>query len=480
MLIEITESYIDSLAPNSSAIKNAQGLVKKRSFVRFNRSQDATLLFGECSGSGKSNYQCSADFIHPEKPVLRCSCPSRQLPCKHALGLLYAYAGGAEFLEAEVPEDILSKREKAEKREEQKTKQAAEGIETKPKKVNKSALKKKIQAQLDGLELLEKLALSLIRGGLATIDKKVLKTIDEHVKQMGNYYLTGAQIELRQLSLLLKQASEQDELYTYAMEQLTLIHALVRKGRAHLTAKLADPDLALDHESTIEEWLGHAWQLDQLKACGLMREQVELVQLAYFSYDDQARQELVDLGYWLELSSGDIHRTIQYRPYKALKHMKEEDSYFDAVQVSALYTYPGEMNRRVRWEDMIPRRMELQEIESLSKLGQRSFAEAIKLVKNQLKNPLSDRNPVMLLHVSEVLQNEQGHYALVDQAGHHLALEDITPSNQGSVELLPYIPAEQLSDATMLVVFEYHMGSGRLVAQPLTIIKGADMIRLLY
>ncbi|WP_028544436.1 SWIM zinc finger family protein [Paenibacillus taiwanensis] len=479
-MIEITESYIDSLAPNSSAIKNGQGLVKKRSFVRFNRSQDATLLFGECSGSGSSNYQCSADFIHPENPVLRCSCPSRQLPCKHALGLLYAYVGGAEFIEAEVPEDILLKREKVEKREEKKSKQAAEGVEAKPKKVNKSALKKKVQAQLDGLELLEKLVLSLIRGGLATIDKKVLKTIDEHVKQMGNYYLTGAQMELRQLSLLLKQASEREEFYTYAVEQLTLIHALVKKGRTHLTAKLADPELALDHESTIEEWLGHAWQLDQLKACGLMKEQVELVQLAYFSYDDQARQELVDLGYWLERSSGEIHRTIQYRPYKASKHMKEEDSYFDVVQVPALYTYPGDMNRRVRWENMTPRSIDPQVIASMSKHGHSSYAEAIKLVKNQLKNPLSDRNPVMLVHVAEVVQNEQGQYAIVDQAGQQLALEDIAPTNQGTVSLLPYIPADQLSDATMLVMFEHRIAEGKLYVQPLTIIKGADMIRLLY
>ncbi|MBN3525131.1 SWIM zinc finger family protein [Paenibacillus apiarius] len=479
-MIEITEAYVDSLAPNASAIKNAQGLVKKRTFVQLHRSEDESLLFGECSGSGKSNYQCSADFIHPEKPVLRCSCPSRQLPCKHALGLLYAYTGGGAFVTAPVPEDIVAKREKAEKREEKKSQQAAEGAEAKPKKVNKSALKKKIQAQLEGLDVLEKLTLSLIRGGLATIDKKVLKTIQDHVKQMGNYYLTGAQTELRRLALLLSNADEREGIYTYAVEQLTLIHAFIKKGRAHLTAKLADPDLALDHESTIEEWLGHAWQLAELKDCGLMTEQVELIQLAFLSYDDQARQEYVDQGYWLEKATGEIHRTVQYRPYRAAKHMREDDSFFDVANVKSLYRYPGDMNRRVRWDEMTSRPLEPQDLEPVSTLAHRSYADVVKRVKNQLKNPLGDKNPVMLLHVAEVHQTDQGQFAITDASGQHLALGDVFAFGHATVSLLPHIPSASLKDTAMLVMFEHGLDSGRLVAQPLTIIKGADMIRLLY
>lgn len=480
MLIEITESYVDSLAPNSAAIKNAQGLVKKRSFVRLNRSEDGVLLFGECSGSGSSNYQCSTDFIHPEKPVLRCSCPSRQLPCKHALGLLYAYIGGETFVSAAVPEDIAAKREKAEKREESRTKKAAESAEAKPKKVNKSALKKKIQAQLEGLDLLEKLTLSLVRGGLATIDKKGLKTIEDHVKQMGNYYLSGAQIELRRLVLLLSDTNDREAIYTYAVEQLTLIHAFIKKGRAHLAAKLADPDLALDHESAIEEWLGHAWQLTELKDCGLVTEQAVMIQLSFLSYNDRARLEYVDLGYWLEQASGEIHRTVQYRPYKAAKLMREDDSFFDVALVPSLYRYPGGMNRRMRWEEMTPRPLNEQDLQMIATKAHRSYADVIKQVKNQLKNPLSDKNPVMLLHAAEVRQTEQGQFVMTDESGQHLVLDDAIEFGYATVSLLPHIPAENLTDTTILVMFEHRLDSGRLVAQPLTIIKGADMIRLLY
>ncbi|MEF3306618.1 SWIM zinc finger family protein [Paenibacillus sp. GYB003] len=479
-MLELTESYVDSLAPNASAIKNAQGLVKKRSFVRLNRSEDDTLLFGECTGSGSSNYECSADFVVPEKPVLRCSCPSRQLPCKHALGLLYAFALGSDFAVAAIPEDIAAKREKAAKREENKERRAESGETDKPRKTNKSALAKKIRAQLEGLDMLEKLTLSLVRGGLGTIDKKAVKAIEEPIKQLGNAYLTGAQTQLRRLALLLTDPDDREAAYTYAVEQLTLIHAFVKKGRAHLTAKLDDPELTPDRESTIEEWLGHAWQLAELSEYGLMSENVELIQLAFISYDDPARQEFVDQGYWLETTTGDIHRTVHYRPYKAAKHMREEDSFFDVALVKSLYRYPGDMNRRVRWEEMTSRPIEPRDLELVAGFAGRSYADALKRVKNELKNPLGDRNPVMLLHSSDVVRDGQGRFVIADESGQQMALDDAPAFGNGTVSLLPYVPADRLRDAAVLVLFEHRPDNGRLVAQPLTIIKGADMIRLLY
>ena len=79
-MIEVTAAYADSLAPNSATIKNAQGPVQKKKFVGLHRSEAGDLLFGECQGSGSSNYSTSADFAQPEKPVFRCTCPSRQFP----------------------------------------------------------------------------------------------------------------------------------------------------------------------------------------------------------------------------------------------------------------------------------------------------------------------------------------------------------------------------------------------------------------
>src|SRR6266436_6599604 len=163
--MEINEAYADSQAPNAGAIKNARGVVLKRKLVGLFTSPDGTLLFGDCEGSGADNYRPSADFADPAKPVFRCTCPSHQFPCKHSLALLYAYAQGAKFAEKDVPADISEKRSKIQQRAEKKKEEA-------PHKVNTSALKKKIQTQLGGIELLESLVNDLMRAGLGTLNAK--------------------------------------------------------------------------------------------------------------------------------------------------------------------------------------------------------------------------------------------------------------------------------------------------------------------
>ena len=49
-MIQIDEPYVDSAAPNSSAIKNGRGLVVKGKFFKLNKSEDESIIFGECTG----------------------------------------------------------------------------------------------------------------------------------------------------------------------------------------------------------------------------------------------------------------------------------------------------------------------------------------------------------------------------------------------------------------------------------------------
>ena len=113
---KLDKEKILALAPNSSAVANAKKICSSGSFVKLAHSPDDTFYMGECKGSGKSNYIVSADFIDEENPVMRCTCPSRQFPCKHGLALLFEIADEKTFEECEIPEDILSKREKKEKK----------------------------------------------------------------------------------------------------------------------------------------------------------------------------------------------------------------------------------------------------------------------------------------------------------------------------------------------------------------------------
>ncbi len=487
MALELNEAYIESLAPNAAAAKNGKGLLQKKKLVALYRTADDTLIFGECAGSGKSNYQCSVDFVQPDKPVSRCTCPSRQFPCKHALAIMYAYAAGETFTESTIPEDIASKRSKLEKREENKEEKqnaTATPVESARKKTaSKNAMKKKLQAQLDGLELLEKLTLSLVRNGLGTVDKVVLKNINDHVKQMGNYYLSGAQNELRRLAVLMADKSDPEERYTAEVEQLCRIQALVQKGRTHLQARLEDPELALDTESPIEEWLGHTWQLAELEQYGMKQEAAELVQLAFVSYEDAGRQEFVDLGYWMEPGKDHIWRTFNYRPYRAVKHLREEDSYTFAVQLDHWYRYPGDLNPRIRWEKEIPHPISSEQLARIRQQAKHSYVDTIKLVKNQLKNPLADAHPAVLLQVKSTYKTEQGELYITDDQDHPLLLGDVKDSSlpiPGTTDLLPYVPQESLQDTVWLGLFEHRVDTGQLVFQPISIIGEHEIMRLLY
>lgn len=105
------------MAPAVSTVSNARKISAGDGFVRRMRSEDDTFYMGECKGSGKSNYMVSADFIEGNQPIIRCSCPSRQFPCKHGLALLFEIEAGKEFDKGEIPREILDKRARKEARE---------------------------------------------------------------------------------------------------------------------------------------------------------------------------------------------------------------------------------------------------------------------------------------------------------------------------------------------------------------------------
>lgn len=479
-MINLTDSYVDGLALNSSASKNGRDLVKKNSFPMLCQSEDQTLLFGECKGSGSEPYRCSVDFITEGSPVFRCSCPSRQFPCKHLLGLLYAYTAGKAFVAAPIPPDILEKRSKAEKREEKKKEPIVADAPVK-RKTNKSALIKKIAAQLEGIGLAEKLMLQLVQAGLGSVDKRMLKTMEDQIKETGNYYIPGIQYALRDILMQFYIEQEREAIYSNAMESLTILQAVLKKSRDYLQSRLDNPDAPMDTESTLEEWIGHAWQLVELREYGRMRQDIELLQLSFRSYSDQPRGEFVDEGVWLSLLTGQLHYTLTYRPFKAAKYIREEDSVFDIVQAKELFEYPGELNTRVRWEEASIRAVEPHDLVQASSYAQPSFPEVIKQVKNQIKNPLSDKHPVYLLTYAAIQQvKDTQSFVLVDEQGKQLPLADIVYLNQPTVSLLPMLNEANLQKQAMLVMFEHQMDENRLVAQPLSLVTANGIIRLLY
>ena len=473
---EITEQYITMLAPNANAVTNGRKISQKGGFVKRLRSGDDTFYMGECSGSGKSNYITSADFVDEAAPVFRCSCPSRQFPCKHSLALLFEISQGKAFEECEIPEDILQKRQKKEARAK---KTATEKKAGKP-KANQAAQTKKIKKQLEGLKLAEEMMRSLLSAGLGTMGGASIKTYRDLAKQLGDYYLAGPQLYVSRLILEIEAFQKDGESVHYqnAAHILTQLRALVKKSEAYLTQKLEKGEVGNDDNILYEE-LGGIWKLSQLQELGLKKEDATLLQLSFQVVYDAARKEYIDIGWWADVDTGEVSVTQNYRPLKAMKYIKQEETVFEAVSVPVLTYYPGEVNRRIRWEGASYQPVTREQREAVMGHAEKSIAAAAKKVKNHLKNTLSEECVVMLVGFRQIGKVGEG-YVMEDAEGNRICLQDM-PGMEGTVQRLGMLADGSLfRDKALLGAFFYHEGKRRICVQPYSIVAEGQVVRLLY
>ena len=327
----ITEQLILSLAPNPAAASNGKKISKSGGFQKLYRSSDDTFFMGECKGSGKNPYITSADYIDPEHPVFRCTCPSRQFPCKHSLGLMYEMMEEKSFMPCEIPEDIQRKRGKiaaksapAKAPEDMTPEEAAKAEKKKAAAARsaKNAKTKKLQKQLEGLDLAEKAVKELISAGLGTMGGASLPTYQQLSKQLGDYYLNGPQRLLNRLIIEIT-AFQKDNLeahYDNAIDTLEKLYSLIKKSRQYINEKISGDDVSND-DTVLYEELGGNWKLSELEAIGKCKKNARLAQLSFWVTYDEARKEYIDTGAWCDLDSGEIDLTKNFRPLKSLKYV---------------------------------------------------------------------------------------------------------------------------------------------------------------
>lgn len=491
MMKNITEQLILSLAPNPAAAANGKKISNTGGFVKLYRSADETFFMGECKGSGKNPYITSADYADEGHPVFRCTCPSRQFPCKHSLALMYEMMSDKTFEVCEIPNDILSKRQKLAARSakaEQSADETPEDAEktakkkAAAKKASNSAKKKKLEKQLEGLELCEKAVRELISAGLGTMGGASLSNYQQLSKQFGDYYLIGIQ---RLFNRLIIEISEyqKDSLeihYDNAIDTLEKLNSLVKKSKKYINAKLEGDDPAADDTPLYEE-LGGNWKLTELEAIGKCVKNARMTQLAFRVEFDDARKEYIDSGVWIDLGSGNIYRTKNFRPLKSLKYVKADDSVFGAVDVPSMAVYPGDGNVRVRWDNAVFSELTDDDFKKLRSYAASSVEAEIKGIKNFLQNAMSSPVIYKLIAFSEIGKiGEQT--VLKAKGGDAVALNDFAEfePTTARLEILP--DGKFLKDGVMLCGFHYDLAGRRIAAQPLCIIPDGEnaVVRLLY
>ena len=481
---EIPEQQIAAMAPNANAVNNARKIVKSGGFTEHARSEDDTFYMGSCKGSGSSAYRVTLDFADNDAPVCRCSCPSRQFPCKHGLALMMELSQGRHWDICDIPQDILDKRAKKDVRAGKKESQGDRPRA--PKKTNQAARTKKLKKQLEGLDLAEKVVRELVEAGLGTLNGTSVKVYQDLAKQLGDYYLPGPQRLVQSLVLEVSRLKEDGKGdYKEAVRILVFLRALIKKSRAYLTEKLEQGQVE-DDASVLYEELGGIWNLERLIELGLKKENVRLLQLSFHVSYDGARRELVDKGWWLDLDSGEIDITYNYRPVKALKYVKEDDSVPEALRVPMLVYYPGENGRRIRWEgqEFLPVTGEL--LAEARDKASSSLPELVKAAKNELKNTLSDGRFGCLVSYdglgtvgTEGVKGEQREYIMYCGTS-TIELKD-RPGDRPSVCRLDILPDRQMAgNQVMFGVLWYDRSRHRICLHPYSIITAKEVVRLLY
>ncbi|MDR0568881.1 MAG: SWIM zinc finger family protein [Spirochaetaceae bacterium] len=563
--MQITEDFIIRFIGNSSTAANGKVLAQKGKFETLSITADETLLFGTCKGSGSAPYFCSVDFENPGKPVPRCTCPSRQIPCKHAAGLLFCNVLGKPFTLAETPEGIAELRAKAKQKEAKKTLQAENpAAQTKPEPAQgkpKPQSLKKCRTQLEGIELAEKLLQNIMRSGLHCIDLHAQKRYEDQVKELGNYFIDGIQAALTEV-FQTAGAAQKDQDFSQAVEAVNYLHSLLKKSRTHTETKISALEILLKENSSkkdsskaekkskedsskkdsskkedfskaekeskedfskkedsslekkskedsskaedsslekkskenfskkedsslekkypgkiekIEELMGYAWKLTELKDAGLLERDARLIQVGFSVIEDVSRKRFEDEGIWLSLANGEIYLTKHYRPFNALKQVREEDSFFPLLTVPELYVYPGDRNPRIRWEAAEQREITAEDWQDALSAGKRDFAEVIKAVKNQIKNPLADKHPVFALRIARLGSAEGNAAAVFDEQGTRIPLR-----LERFGHLLAQVSRKQAEGNALICRFQQDLNTNTLWASPIALIACENIIRFTY
>ncbi len=166
--MEFSEQAIEGLAPDESSIRSGKGLAKPASWQEV--GEEGGFLWGLCKGSGSKPYQVRVD-VSQQEVGFKCSCPSRKIPCKHVLGLLFLRARNGRELGGECPDWVREWRDRRERRQEAVTGRpdAGEGV---PKKARKksASFAERVEAHLplmsSGMNLLGERLIDAVRHGV--------------------------------------------------------------------------------------------------------------------------------------------------------------------------------------------------------------------------------------------------------------------------------------------------------------------------
>ena len=262
MSIQLTRDQVLALAPDASSASAGKKLGNAKSWK--NLGQNAQALWGECQGSALYQVKVDVSTLTPQ-----CSCPSRKLPCKHSLGLLYIAATEALSIPgAEPPEWVtvwLAKRQASATRKTTKEKDSPSTSES-SQAAQARRVEKRQALVARGLDSLDLWMNDLVRNGLASVQTRPASFWESQAAQMIDAQAPGVAGRLRRIATIPNSSRDWPEkllaqlgrlaLLTHSYRRFEQVDAPLQEDiRQMIGWNLAQEEVAARGESVRDDWL---------------------------------------------------------------------------------------------------------------------------------------------------------------------------------------------------------------------------------
>ncbi|MFH8934478.1 SWIM zinc finger family protein [Streptomyces griseosporeus] len=193
-----------ALAPDAASREAGSRLGAAGPWSETGSSADGT-VWGLCKGGGSGPYRTVVDTADASGLACACTCPSRKVPCKHALGLLLLWAeGDGAVPRGEPPAWAAQERKGREERAAERRTTGAGGSSSgtaDPEAARRRAERRAERITAGATELEQRLA-DLLRGGLAAAEQAGYELWEETAARMVDAQAPGLAARVRELGAI--------------------------------------------------------------------------------------------------------------------------------------------------------------------------------------------------------------------------------------------------------------------------------------
>jgi len=214
---------VTALAPDASAAAAGRKLADPGVWKGLGRNADA--LWGECQGSALYQVRVALADL-----TAKCTCPSRKLPCKHSLGLLFLAAGQPARVPTGAPPawltEWLGKRAAS---AEKKAKKKARSAEPADPAAQARRVERRQERVAQGLEALVLWLRDLVRGGLAGVDAQGPQLWESQAARMVDAQAPAVATRLRRMAELPRSSPDWPQRLLLQLGRLALLSHAFRR-----------------------------------------------------------------------------------------------------------------------------------------------------------------------------------------------------------------------------------------------------------